>query len=126
MQQNLSAALRQQQQQECTTGFEREHVVLPFATLNGRQSEEADRILQQQSRSTGLVTDNNTSLSSFDEIQEEERPPIQQQQQQQQGTTSGSGRSRSIKKSNKAIKEGFASLGAKLGRHRNRDRSETF
>lgn len=86
MHQNISATLRQQQD------------VLPFATLNGRQSEEANRILHTE-----------------EDIEEASSEPIIR-------------RRHSNKKPNsRVIKEGFASLGAKLGRRGGgRDRSETF
>ncbi|CAO3610021.1 unnamed protein product [Mucor hiemalis] len=99
MHQNLSAALRQQQQQQDNTNHS--NTLLPFAVLNGRQSEEANRILSPVPSELAAGEGSVEAITA---------------------TT----RSRRNKKPNgRAIKEGFASLGAKLGR-RGRDRSDTL
>ncbi len=96
MHQNISATLRQQQQEN--NAIHHDNTVLPFATLNGRQTEEANRILHYPPEEI------------VEEPEEEEPTTI---------------RRTSKKPNSRVIKDGFASLGAKLGR-RGRDRSETF
>jgi Leucine-rich repeat (LRR) protein len=123
LQHNISAALlrkQQRQQQEILGGNSGTggDVVLPFASLNGRQSEEADMILLSRNQ---LIT---TSLDG--EVTAE---PSSTRPQLQQSSSNGSSSVRSKKSGKAAIKEGFASLGAKLGggsRKGARDRSETF